>query len=90
MNLKMTKKALKFVKGLDKKQQQQVSQALISLLVNPVPHDSETLSGAKKGERRADIGEYRIVYTHDTESVSIIVIGKRNGDEAYRLWKQTL
>lgn len=88
MTLNMTKQALKFWEGLDKKQQQQVGQKVLSLLANPRPHDSQTLHGAKNGERRVDIGEYRIVYTHNAQSVDIIVIGKRNGDEAYNLWKQ--
>lgn len=90
MNLRMTKQALKFVKGLDSKQAKQVSASLIALMSNPVPHDSSMLNGAKEGERRVDVGEYRIIYTHDQETVNVIVIGKRNGDEAYRLWKQMM
>lgn len=88
MNLSMTKQALKFWAGLDKKQQQQVGQKTISLMANPRPHDSETLQGAKNGERRVDVGEYRIIYTHDAQKVDILVIAKRNGDEVYNLWKQ--
>lgn len=88
MNLRITKQALKFVKSLDSKQAKQVSFAIVSLLSNPTPHDSSMLQGAKEGERRVDVGEYRIIYTHDTESVKVIVIGKRNDDEVYRLWNQ--
>jgi len=90
MDLKITKQALKFVEGLDGKQKKQVSAAMVSLLSNPAPHDSSALHGAKNGEKRVDVGEYRIVYTHDNESqtVSVIVIGKRNDDEVYKIWKQ--
>jgi mRNA interferase RelE/StbE len=88
MKLNMTKQALKFWGTLDKKQQQQIGQKIVSLMVNARPSDSETLSGAKQGERRVDVGEYRIIYTHDNEVVDVIVIGKRNGDEVYKLWKQ--
>jgi mRNA interferase RelE/StbE len=88
MKLNLTKQALKFWGTLDKKQQQQIGQKVISLMMNARPSDSEALSGAKGGERRVDVGEYRIIYTHDSEVVNVLIIGKRNGDEVYKLWKQ--
>lgn len=88
MNIRLTKQAQKFWENLDKKQQQQISQKSFSLIGNPRPHDSESLVGAKNGGRRVDVGEYRIIYTHDTQIVEILVIGKRNDDEAYSIWKQ--
>lgn len=88
MDLRMTKQALKFVESLDKKQAQQISGALIGLMSQPMPHDSSTLHGAKNDERRVDVGEYRIIYTYEKDVVSILVVGKRNDDSVYRIWKQ--
>jgi len=88
VNLRMTKQALKFVDGIDKKQKQQISNTIISLMSQPTPHDSSVLHGAKNGERRVDVGEYRVIYTYEKEIVSILVIGKRNDDSVYKIWKQ--
>ena len=88
MDLRMTKHALKFLESPDKKQVQQISAALIGLMSKPLPQDSSLLHGAKNGERRVDIGEYRIIYTHEKTAVSILVVGKRNDDSVYRIWKQ--
>jgi mRNA interferase RelE/StbE len=30
------------------------------------------------------VGEYRVVYRYDDESVYVVVCGKRNDDEVYR------
>jgi mRNA interferase RelE/StbE len=42
------------------------------------------LRGALHGERRVDIGEFRIVYAIADDVVEVLVIGKRNGDEVYK------
>lgn len=34
---------------------------------------------------RVDIGEYRIVYEVERDTVRVLVIGKRNDDEGYRI-----
>jgi mRNA interferase RelE/StbE len=44
--------------------------------------------GSKKGERRVDVGEYRIIYCDDADNVEVLVIGKRDGSEAYKLWER--
>lgn len=90
MNLQITKQALKFLQGLDAKQYRQIGNAMFSLLSNPFPHDSSQLQNAQKGERRVDVGEYRIIYTANDALVEILVIGKRNGDEVYKLWARSL
>jgi len=84
----MTKQALKFLAGLDAKQYKQVGTTVFSLLNNPEPHDSSQLQGATRGERRVDVGEYRIVYSHNDTQVDVLVIGKRNDDEVYKFWKR--
>lgn len=89
MNLEITKAAIKFLDGLDGKQYKQVVGTVLSLLKNPLPNDSSNLKGAKNGEKRVDIGEYRIIYTFNNQLVSILIIGKRNGDEVYKKWNQS-
>lgn len=86
--LRITKNAAKFLDGLDAKQYKQVGKTIIGLLNNSRPHDSQSLNGAIHGERRVDVGEYRIIYTDSEEDVDVLVIGKRNGDEVYKIWKQ--
>ncbi len=48
------------------------------------------MKGAERGERRVDVGEYRIIYacSENENLVEILVIGKRNGEEVYKIWKQ--
>ena len=49
-----------------------------------MPSDSKALKGSSEGFRRADTGEYRIIYRIDDECLYVAVIGKRNDDEVYR------
>jgi mRNA interferase RelE/StbE len=86
MQLQFTKAALKAARKLDAKQFRQVISAVLALLDNPEPHDSESLRGARHGERRIDVGEYRVIYAVNGESVEILVIGPRNGGEVYKVW----
>jgi mRNA interferase RelE/StbE len=88
MQLRISKQALKFLNGLDAKQYRQVGSAILGLLGNPLPHDSSMLKGGRVGDRRTDIGEYRIIYSVDGNLVEILLVGKRNGDEIYRLWER--
>jgi mRNA interferase RelE/StbE len=84
----MTKQALKACQGLDAKQYRQVVSAILALLTNPEPHDSQLLRGATRGERRVDVGEFRVIYAITDETVEILVVGKRNGDEVYKIWQR--
>ncbi|UWE15193.1 type II toxin-antitoxin system RelE family toxin [Herbaspirillum huttiense] len=88
MQLKISKQALKFLGDLDAKQYKQVGSAVMSLLSNAAPHDSCILKGSKTGDRRIDIGEYRIIYAVDGDVIDVALIGKRNGDEIYKLWER--
>ncbi len=77
-----TRTALKFLTDLQAKQFKQVAGKILSLLTDPAPPDSLVLSDGVS--RRADIGEYRIIYRFDQECVYVDLIGKRNDDEVYR------
>lgn len=86
LKLGISKQALNFVADLSPKQFRQVLRKTLSLLENPFPHDSINLEGSSL--KRADIGEYRIIYALENECLNILLIGKRNDGEIYRDMKR--
>jgi mRNA interferase RelE/StbE len=64
------------------KQFRQVGQKVLSLLADPKPNDAAPLKGFDY--RRTDVGEYRIVYRFDDETVYVVLIAKRHDDEVYK------
>ncbi|MBR7793899.1 type II toxin-antitoxin system RelE/ParE family toxin [Undibacterium sp. FT147W] len=88
MKLAITHDASKYLQALQAKQYKQVGSTVLKLLADPEPHDSQGLKGAKQGERRVDIGEYRIIYHYNNDTVFILVIGKRNDDDVYKVWER--
>jgi len=54
-------------------------------LEDPEPTESSQLIGYPY--RRADIGEYRIVYRVEEDCLKVALVGKRNDDEVYRQLK---
>ena len=81
--LDISKSAGKFISGLGAKQYRQVVSTILKLRENPEPHDSKQLVGSPE-YRRTDVGEYRIVYRVDGDTVKIAVVGKRNDIEIYK------
>ncbi|MDQ2989107.1 MAG: type II toxin-antitoxin system RelE/ParE family toxin [Pseudomonadota bacterium] len=88
LKLTLTNDARKTWCPLPAKQFKQVAVSMLSLLSDPYPHDSQSMKGSSMGERRVTVGEYRIVYAVAGDSIEIVVIGKRNDDDAYRRWKR--
>ena len=82
----ITKTAGKFIKKLAPKQYKQIVGTIFSLRKNPTPHDSKQLSGFSEYQR-VDIGEFRIIYRLDKDTVYIALVGKRNDDEVYKRFK---
>ncbi len=82
MKLDLTRDAHRFLDGLPAKQYRQVAGTVLGLLKNPEPHDSEPLRGHPF--RRVDVGEYRIIYRIEEDTVKVALIGKRNDDEVYK------
>ncbi|MEW6756065.1 MAG: type II toxin-antitoxin system mRNA interferase toxin, RelE/StbE family [Candidatus Latescibacterota bacterium] len=72
------------VNKLQHKQAKQVFVKIIRLCQDPKPPDSSQLKGSREGYRRADVGEYRIIYRVEGDRLEGPLIGKRNDDEAYR------
>jgi len=84
--LDMTRDAYKFLEDLQAKQFRQVAMKALSLLNDPSPSDSSLLKGYDY--YRVDVGEYRIVYKFDEDTVFLVLIGKRNDDEVYKTLKR--
>lgn len=82
LRLLVSKKAQKFLDGLPPKQFRQIIRKVFALLENPRPHDSEELRGYPF--LRNDVGEYRIIYDVQGDTLRLIVVGKRNDEEVYR------
>ena len=82
LKLDITKQVLKFFRPLPAKQYRQIFNKILALMEDPEPTDSSPLIGYPY--RRADIGEYRIVYRVEEDCLKVALIGKRNDDEVYR------
>jgi mRNA interferase RelE/StbE len=82
-SLQIGKPAVKFLKDLPLKDFTQVTIKIISLQSNSRPQDCKALKGYTGGYR-VDQGEYRILYTIENDTISIVHGGKRNDDEVYR------
>lgn len=91
INLDLSKRANDFLQQLPPKQFKQVVSAIFSLLNNPKPFDTKLLAGYDKLYRK-DIGEFRIIYRYfqETEKVFIVLVGKRNDDEVYKLLRRLI
>jgi len=87
LKIKMTKRAQKFLIHLPLKQAQQIKRKLYALLEDPIPNDSKKLVGYSN-YRRADAGEYRIIYRVEGDSLFVPLIGKRNDGDVYKKLQQ--
>jgi mRNA interferase RelE/StbE len=86
--LTITPSVEKFLSALPPKQYKQISSAIFHLTRDPLPHDSLPLKKARHGERRVDVGEYRVIYRISGDTVEVLLVGKRNDDEVYKDWKR--
>jgi mRNA interferase RelE/StbE len=82
LQIQLYKQAVKFLAGLPQKQQKQIAKALLALQINTKPHDAKKLHGYEY--YRVDVGEYRIIYDWNDNTVFVYIIGKRNGSDVYR------
>ncbi len=82
LKLLVSKKAQKFLDDLPPKQFRQIMKKIFALLEDARPHDSEELRGYPF--LRNDVGEYRIIYDVQGDTLRLILVGKRNDAEVYR------
>jgi len=80
----LSRDARDFILKLPHKHARQVLLKILDLCRVPEPPDSSRLKDSKEEYRRADIGEYRIIYRFVADTLEVPLIGKRNDDEIYR------
>ena len=82
---------MKLIKTLPSKHNKQIKNYILSLRDNPLPQDSKKLIGYEQ-YTRVDVGEYRIIYRYETKRdvMTVVLVGKRNDDEVYRMTKRSL
>lgn len=83
------KAADRFLRRLPAKQHRQVAEKIEGLREDPLPSDSKMMKGFSEF-RRADIGEYRIIYFATNELLYVALIGKRNDDDVYKKLRRLL
>ncbi|MDR1776748.1 MAG: hypothetical protein LBR31_02815 [Desulfovibrio sp.] len=89
LRLRITRDAEKAMDKMPDKHFCQVYDAVQSLRVVPEPGDSKALLGGETlVRRRKDVGEYRIIYWHDAETLHIDLVGKRNDGDVYKKAKR--
>lgn len=85
LKINLSKQAAKFLEKAHPKHSKQIARKLLELQQNPFPNDSIQLKGRHSNLYRADIGEYRIIYFVEEDTVFVTIIGKRNDGEVYKL-----
>lgn len=85
LKIDTSRQAEKFLKKVTPKHGKQIARKLSELRIDPEPHDSQQLKGEHSAYRRADVGEYRIVYRVENDTLKVGVVGKRNDAEVYKI-----
>jgi len=88
LRLDVSDNARRFIARRQLKHQRQIVAKIQDLRDDPRPVDSKVLKGTSRGFRRADIGEYRIVYRVEDETLYVFDVGKRNDDAVYRQFRR--
>ena len=78
----LTNDAMRFLKKRDSKQFMQIFQAIVALCDNPRPVDS--ISMGNGSHYRKDVGEFRVIYRFDEQTLFVAVVGNRNDSAAYQ------
>jgi mRNA interferase RelE/StbE len=86
-NIRLEKRVLKAIAGYPIKHQRQIKNKIISLKDNAKPNDSKLLKGFKI-YYRVDIGEYRVIYKIEEDTIYIVLVGQRNDDQVYKEFKR--
>lgn len=86
LTINLSKDAARFLERAHPKHAAQLARKLYALREHPHPPDSQLLKGYPF--LRVDSGEYRIIYEVSDDTLSILLIGKRNDDAVYKKLKR--
>ena len=67
MQVQYSKKAAKYISGLDRPTKLRIKQAIEGLTESPPKGDVKFLQGFSDGRRRLRVGKYRIIYNYISE-----------------------
>lgn len=84
LRLNLSKDAARFIAAIDRKHAGQIFLRIIGLMENPRAQDVRDLKGTDTACWRADVGEFRVIFTVEGDELRVILIGKRNDDEIYK------
>lgn len=73
MQIKYSRKAVKFIESQDKPTKQRMKKAIEGLTENPPKGDIKLLQGYTDGRKRLRVGKYRIIYNYFPEEGIIIL-----------------
>jgi mRNA interferase RelE/StbE len=90
LDINFSRQVEKFFRKVPPKHARQIGGKMMALRENPQPHNSIVPKGAASLYRRTDIGEYRVVYRVDGGILEIILVGKRNDDDVYKMIRRIL
>lgn len=79
-----SRQARRFLKRVHPKHGDRIARKIAELRENPNPPDSKQLKGKAADFQRAVIGDYRIVYRVEGETLRVFLIGKRGDSDVYR------
>ena len=75
MQVQYSKKAAKYISGLDRITKQRLKIAIEGLTENPPKGDIKLLQGYPDGRKRLRVGKYRIIYNYiSEEKIEILFI----------------
>jgi mRNA interferase RelE/StbE len=67
MRIQYSKKAVKYINGLDKPTKHRIKIAIEGLTQQPAKGDIKTLQGYSDSRKRLRVGKYRIIYNYISE-----------------------
>lgn len=86
MQIVYSKKAVKYINGLDKPTKQRIKTAIEGLTAEPPKGDIKLLQGFTDGRKRLRVGKYRIIYNYlpDGEIIVLYIINIDSRGEIYK------
>ncbi len=80
----LSRQARRFLKRVHPKHGDRITRKITELSENPNPPDAKQLKGKAAAYQRAEIGEYRIVYRVEGDTLQVFLIGIRADSDVYR------
>lgn len=86
LQIRYSKKAVKYINGLDKLTKQRMKAAIEGLTAEPPKGDIKTLQGFSDGRKRLRVGKYRIIYNYlpDGEIVILYIMNIDSRGDIYK------